>query len=65
MKGEEEAGLPSDRIMVGGFSQVLTKKKIDDLSLSYLFRGVLLPSVPHLNILVSVGVTTVQVTSSL
>ena len=27
VKGEEEAGLPSDRIMVGGFSQVLTIKK--------------------------------------
>ena len=27
VKGEEEAGLPSDRIMVGGFSQVLSKKR--------------------------------------
>ena len=27
VKGEEEAGLPSDRIMVGGFSQVLNKHR--------------------------------------
>ena len=27
VKGEEEQGLPSDRIMIGGFSQVLNDKK--------------------------------------